>query len=125
MSKTIMLIEDTALHRKLFTIWLQMDGHVVHVVADERMAHTEAVAVQPDLIIADIRLPHIDGKDVIRTLKSRAETSHIPVVALTVLNSREDQEACLAAGADTFLNKDTRRTDLLDTVRRFGTARPG
>jgi two-component system cell cycle response regulator DivK len=119
MPKLIMLIEDTALHRKLFTIWLQMDGHTVHVVADERLAHTEAVTVRPDLIIADIRLPHIDGKDVIRTLKSRHDTRHIPVVALTVLNSREDQEACLAAGADTFLNKDTRRTDLLDAVRRF------
>lgn len=119
MSKLIMLIEDTALHRKLFTIWLQMDGHVVHIVADERLAHTEAVAVQPDLIIADIRLPHIDGKDVIRTLKSRDDTRHIPVIALTVLNAREDQEACIAAGADGFLNKDTRRTDLLDAVRRF------
>ena len=74
MSKLIMLIEDTALHRKLFTIWLQMDGHVVHVVADERMAHTEAVSVRPDLIIADIRLPHIDGKPY-RTLKRHLSTN--------------------------------------------------
>lgn len=120
MSKRVMLIEDTVLHRKLFTIWLEMDGHVVHVVNDERMAHSEAARSQPDVIIADIRLSHMDGRDVIRSLKSRLDTRHIPVLALTVLNSREDESSCYAAGADIFLNKDISRVDLLEAVRWFG-----
>lgn len=120
MSKRIMLIEDAPLHQKLFTIWLQMDGYTVHVINDERLAHTEAARSQPDLIIADIRLPHMDGRDVIRTLKTRPETSHIPILAVTVLNSRKDQDSCYAAGADIFLNKDIRRNELLEAVRWFG-----
>ncbi len=120
MPKSVMLIEDTALHRKLFTIWLEMDGHTVTVVNDERLAQTEAARSQPDLIIADIRLPHMDGRDVIRSLKSRPETSHIPVLALTVLSEREDEATCYAAGADIFLNKDIRRAELLEAVRWFG-----
>ncbi|RYE95841.1 MAG: response regulator, partial [Oxalobacteraceae bacterium] len=53
MSKRIMLIEDEPLHRKLYTIWLQLDGHTVHAVSDERLAYVEAANVLPDVIIAD------------------------------------------------------------------------
>lgn len=116
MSKLIMLIEDTALHRKLFTIWMEMDGHTVHAISDERLTYTEAARVRPDIVVADIRLPHMDGKDIIRTLKAGRDTHHIPVIAWTVLDSRQDREACYAAGADVFLNKGASRTAISQAV---------
>ncbi|RYF00870.1 MAG: response regulator [Oxalobacteraceae bacterium] len=118
MSKCVMLIEDEPLHQKLYTIWLQWDGHIVHHVPDERLAYVQAAQVQPDVIIADIRLPHLDGREVIRTLKARAETKHIPVLAITVLDAVEDEDACYSAGADLFLNKRAGREVLLAAVRQ-------
>lgn len=116
MSKRIMLIEDEPLHRKLYTIWLQLDGHTVHAVSDERLAYVEAANVLPDVIIADIRLPHLDGREIIRTLKARQDTRHIPVVALTVLDTVEDEAACYSAGATIFLNKKAGREAFLSAV---------
>ena len=117
MSKQVMLIEDEPLHRKLYTIWLQLDGHTVHPVADGRLAYLEAAKVQPDVIITDIRLDCLDGVDVIRTLKTRQETRHVPVLALTVLDTNDVEAACYEAGADIFLNKKVGREVLLAAVR--------
>ena len=85
----VMSIKDEPLHRRLFTIWPQLEGHTVHPVADGRLAYLEATKVQPDVIITDIRLNFIDGLDVIQTLKTRQETRHVPVLALTVLDTND------------------------------------
>jgi two-component system cell cycle response regulator DivK len=124
MSKRVMLIEDEPLHRKLYTIWLQLGGHTVHTVTDERVAYVEAAKVRPDVIIADIRLPHLDGREVIRTLKARHDTNHIPVLALSVLNTIDDEDACYKAGADVFLNKRVGREALLAAVGRLCGSQP-
>jgi two-component system cell cycle response regulator DivK len=117
MSKQVMLIEDEPLHRKLYTIWLQLDGHTVHSVPDERLAYLEAAKIRPDVIITDIRLTHIDGREIISMLKARQDTNTIPIVALTVLDTNEIEEACYKAGANVFLNKKVGREALLAAVR--------
>jgi CheY-like chemotaxis protein len=51
-----------------------------------------------------IRRPHLDGREVIQTLKVRHDTNHMPVSALSVLNTIDDENACYREGADAFLN---------------------
>lgn len=116
MSRRVLLIEDNVLHRKLFTAWLESSGHHTSLVHDERLAFLEAAAQQPDIIIVDVRLPYIDGRDIIRQLKTSPLTRHIPVMALTVLSSQEDEASCIAAGADMFVNKGIRMADFIDHV---------
>ena len=103
--KCILLVEDTPSHRKLYASWLQIGGYDAHVLDDERDAQRFAEDIRPDAIIVDIRLPHVSGLDVIERLKSSAATRTIPVMALTVLNSVQDEDACMAAGADVFVTK--------------------
>jgi len=57
----------------------------------------------PDLIIADILTPHIDGIAVCRRLKTDLVTSHIPVILLDLRESTDYQAAALVAGADDYL----------------------
>lgn len=116
MPKTVLLIEDNLLHRKLFAAWLETGGHRPVVVADERLAYLEAVAQQPDVIVTDIRLPYVDGRDIIRQLKASPLTQHIPIIAITVLSGRQDQDSCLAAGADAFYTKTIRMAAFIEQV---------
>lgn len=114
--KRIMLVEDTASHRKLYASWLRIGGYDPHVLADERTVQETAGQVRPAAIIVDIRLPNVSGLDVIEGLKSDERTRAIPVMALTVLDSATDRQACLAAGADVFVTKPDRIATFLDRI---------
>lgn len=114
--KCILLVEDTASHRKLYASWLTIGGYEPHVLADERTAQRAAEELRPAAIIVDIRLPNISGLDVIEGLKADARTRAIPVMALTVLDSPADKDACLAAGADVFVTKPDHIATFLDRI---------
>lgn len=74
---------------------------------------------QPDLILLDILLPTISGIDVVRYLKQDALTCKIPVVAVTALASREDQERILQAGFNAYLSKPYMIEELETVIRRL------
>ena len=114
--KRIMLVEDTASHRKLYASWLRIGGYDPHVLADERTVQQVVEDVRPAAIIVDIRLPNVSGLDVIEGLKSDERTRAIPVMALTVLDSQTDRQACLDAGADAFVTKPDRIKTFLDRI---------
>ncbi len=59
----------------------------------------------PDLVISDIMMPHMDGFELCRLIKSTFETSHIPVILLTALNEKSQQLQGLGLGADDYLTK--------------------
>jgi CheY-like chemotaxis protein len=114
--KTVMLVEDTVLHRKLFETWLELGHYRVHVVADERLAIVTAAKLQPDVIVVDILLPYIDGREIIRGLCRNGGTEHIPIMALSVLSEHQDEDSCYAAGARVFRSKSIRRVDFLECL---------
>ncbi|MDR6786917.1 DNA-binding response OmpR family regulator [Sphingomonas sp. BE138] len=114
--KCIMLVEDTASHRKLYASWLRIGGYDPHVLTDERTAQAVAEELNPAAIIVDIRLPNVSGLDVIEGLKTATSTRAIPVMALTVLDSPTDRSACLAAGADVFVTKPDHIATFLDRI---------
>jgi CheY-like chemotaxis protein len=68
----------------------------------------------PDATILDVRMPEMDGLEMIRELKDHEETRHIPVVMLSA--SLRDKRRALDAGARFFLTKPCRSADLLEAV---------
>jgi two-component system cell cycle response regulator DivK len=117
--KLVLLIEDTASHQRLYTLWLKIGGYRTALASDERIAVAEAARLQPDLIIVDIRLPYVSGLDIIEALKGGVTTRHIPILALTVLDRHEAEAACLAAGADAFALKPIEMDSFLQNVGQF------
>lgn len=59
----------------------------------------------PDVVISDIMMPHMDGFELCRLIKSTFETAHIPVILLTALNEKSQQLHGLGLGADDYLTK--------------------
>src|SRR5690349_16047281 len=62
----VLVIEDHATDRKLLSVVLEMDGHVVHERSSAEGAVEAVVALQPDIVLLDLRLPELDGLALVR-----------------------------------------------------------
>jgi two-component system cell cycle response regulator DivK len=116
----ILHVEDDAANRMLVRDFLQFHGYqVVEVIdGDEALAATEQE--QPDLILMDIRLPHVSGLQVTRLIKASAQLRSIPVIALTSLaSSGVGSREALAAGCDAYLRKPYKPSELLQLIQKF------
>lgn len=67
---------------------------------------------QPDLILLDILMPHVDGIQVLQHLKQNASTCQIPVIAVTALARDEDRRSLLSAGFTDYISKPYMLDDL-------------
>lgn len=70
----------------------------------------------PDLILLDIKMPCMDGRETLRALKSDQRLRHIPVIALTTSIARDDVELCYDFGANSYIAKPTSFRDLVRIV---------
>ena len=108
--ETILIVEDTTLNRKLVETVLEPYGYQLLVAIDGEEAIRIAIREIPDLILMDIQLPKISGYQATQILKSRPETAHIPIVALTAHAMDDERERAASAGCDGYITKpiDTR-----------------
>lgn len=112
----VLVVEDNPANMTLATFLLQSAGHTVITAANAEIGLMLARAEQPDLILMDIQLPGMDGLEATRLLKADAATRAIPVVALTALAMKGDEERIRAAGCDGYIAKPMRYKDFLATV---------
>jgi DNA-binding response OmpR family regulator len=71
----------------------------------------------PDVIVLDLNLPKIQGKDVLLEIKSSASFKNIPLIILTTSSAKEDMDYAYKNGADKYLLKPTSSDELRETVR--------
>lgn len=73
----------------------------------------------PIAILLDVKLPKLDGIDLVKRLRSDERTKHIPVVMLTSSGEQEDMERAYAAGANSYIRKPVDFADFADAVARL------
>ena len=100
----------------LATFLLQSAGHMVLRATDAEGGVTLARDGQPDLILMDIQLPGMDGLEATALLKRDDATRAIPVIALTALAMKGDEERIRAAGCDGYIAKPMNYQEFLKTV---------
>ena len=94
--------------------FLVKDGyHVVSAMSGEQGLKI-ARKIKPDVITLDVMMPKMDGWAVLKALKKDADTRHIPIIMLTML---DEKNLSYSLGATKFLNKPVERNDLLSTIR--------
>lgn len=113
---TILVIEDNTANMKLATFLLESAGHTVLGVPDAEAGLASARGEQPDLILMDIHLPGMDGLEATALLKRDDVTRAIPVIALTALAMKGDEERIRAAGCDGYIAKPLRYQEFLATI---------
>jgi CheY-like chemotaxis protein len=92
-------------------------GFTVIVAADGEQGVAMAASEQPDLILMDLRMPVLDGWEATRRIKARADTRHIPIIALSAHAMVGDRESALDAGCDDYDTKPLEWPGLLEKVR--------
>jgi two-component system cell cycle response regulator DivK len=112
----VLVVEDNAANMTLATFLLQSAGHTVLSATDAEAGLTIARDQQPGLILMDIQLPGMDGLQATALLKGDPATRHIPVIALTALAMKGDEERIRAAGCDGYIAKPMRYKEFLSAI---------
>ena len=112
----VLIIEDNSANMTLAVFLLQSAGHAVLSARDAEAGLTLARDEQPDLILMDIQLPGMDGLQATALLKRDDATRGIPVIALTALAMKGDEERIRAAGCDGYIAKPMRYQEFLATI---------
>lgn len=116
--KLILTVEDAPNIRRLVTYNLQRAGYDVVEAADGRAAVEVLQRVIPDLIILDIRMPEMDGFQLLELMRRYPRAAAIPVVMLTALSQPADLDRALQLGVVDYLVKPLDPAVLLSTVAR-------
>lgn len=111
----ILVIEDERRLASLVRRALQEEGHKVEVSNDGAEGLDMAEATGYDLLVLDLMLPHLDGVEICRRLRSTG--SAVRILMLTARDAVEDRVAGLEAGADDYLVKPFSFTELIARVR--------
>jgi two-component system, cell cycle response regulator DivK len=112
----VLIVEDNPANMTLAVFLLQSKGHTVLKATDAEAGLTMAREQQPHLILMDIQLPGMDGLQATGLLKAHDTTRGIPVIALTALAMKGDEERIMAAGCDGYIAKPIRYQEFLATI---------
>ena len=101
----VLFIEDDPAVAEMYKLKLELDGYRVNTAVDGEDGLTKASSLTPDIIFLDIRLPKIDGLEVLRRLRAEDKTRDIPVIILSNYDEADMVSRGLHLGAHEYLIK--------------------
>jgi two-component system chemotaxis sensor kinase CheA len=114
----VLVVDDSITTRTLEKRILETIGFEVRVAVDGQDGWEKLREFNPDVVIADVEMPRMNGLELCRLIKETSETNRIPVIMLTSLAKPEQREAGLKAGADAYLVKSKfDQNELLQVIR--------
>ncbi|MHB8581278.1 MAG: hybrid sensor histidine kinase/response regulator [Ignavibacteriaceae bacterium] len=118
--KSILLAEDSITARALLKNILEGAGFNVKTAVDGVDAFTELRENKYDIVVSDVEMPRMNGFDLTLKIRSDERLSDLPVVLVTALNSREDREKGIDAGANAYIVKSSfEQSNLLEVINRL------
>ena len=115
---TVLAVDDVPLNLILVEKILQRYNFKVKKANGGQEALDMIAAEKPSLVLLDLMMPNVDGFDVLAALSKSEETSNIPVVILSALNSESDIDKALSNGAKDFVTKPILMDKLLNCILR-------
>ena len=112
----ILLVEDDEDDIAFFELALREQAIPTRLTTltdgDQVMPYLDTTTEQPDLLVLDLNLPKLPGRDVLSQVRQSNAGQGFPIIILSTSSAREDNDFCLANGADRFLTKPTSLTSL-------------
>lgn len=118
--------EQELTRRALHDDMIKTDLHVVSNgeqaldYLHQRNGYTSGDAPRPDLVLLDLNMPRIDGREVLRQMRNDASLRRIPVVVLTTSKQEEDIIRSYNLGCNSFITKPVDLNGFVHTVRELG-----
>ena len=113
--RQVLVVDDEPPMRTALTRALQLGGFEVALAADGEHGLSQISELEPDLVVLDVMMPHLDGLGVCRQLRARGDRT--PVLMLTARDAVADRVEGLEAGADDYLVKPFALEELLARIR--------
>ncbi len=117
--KKVLIVEDEETIQRLFKDVLEKVGYKIIIAGDGEQGVQLASKEKPDLILMDMQMPIKNGLEATREIKGNPLTNNIPVVALTALAMKGDEERVRAAGCDDYISKPVQIRALLEKVASY------
>lgn len=118
----VLLVDDHTLFRSgLETLLERHNIEVVAATGDGRDGMRLALEIQPDIVLLDMRMPDMNGLEVLRALRNAGMKT--PIVMLTTSNEERDLVECLRNGAQGYLLKDMEPAELVNALRDIQSGR--
>jgi two-component system, chemotaxis family, chemotaxis protein CheY len=116
--KRILLVDDSRVTREVMKVYLIARDVTLLEAADGAEALAKVKADPPDLVLADLRMPQLDGVGLCEALQADPRTRGVPVLILTSERDADSARRARAAGAREVLQKPIQPQPLLDAIHR-------
>lgn len=103
----ILLVEDDQFFQKFYSSKLKEQGFEVYTASDGNEGLQQVKKINPELIILDIIMPHVDGFEVLMTLSQDQTLKKIPVIVFSTLGQEQDMIKAKKLGAVDYIDKST------------------
>lgn len=118
-TKTILVIDDNPTIVELIKYAVNLQNNYHAIVAYDGMQGLERVyAERPDCVIIDVKMPRMDGYQLVRCLRDDERTANTPLIILSAMAHEEDQMTGLLSGADEYLTKPFKPAELNAAIER-------
>ncbi len=114
--KKVLLVEDHPELLEILTWQVETMGFSVIAANNGREGVKKAIKENPNLILMDIMMPGMDGREATRLIRSNPETQDIPILAATVLSKESDLRSCIEAGCSDYIVKPFTTQELRDKI---------
>ena len=115
---TILVVEDDREIRTNLTALLEYNDYKVISAENGKEGFKMAIALEPDLILSDIRMSEVDGLELLKKIRQNASTELTPFLFLTAKAGQEEMRYGMSAGADDYIAKPYNADDLLSTISK-------
>ena len=118
--KSILVVEDSITSRTLLKSILEASGYEVQSAVDGVEAFSALKTAEFDLVVSDVDMPRMNGFELTAKIRTDKSLAELPVVLVTALDSREDRERGIDAGANAYIVKSTfDQSNLIEVIRRL------
>jgi two-component system chemotaxis sensor kinase CheA len=105
-ARHILVVDDSITTRTLEKNILEAAGYCVELATDGQEAlNLVGAGSNPDIIIADVQMPRIDGLELVRRIRNNPQTLQIPIILVSSMSSIQDKQLGMEAGADAYIGK--------------------
>lgn len=118
-NKKILIVEDDVMLLEIMKLQVEEQNCTAITAENGKEGLFKAMAERPDLILADIMMPELNGIDMIKMMKQDNNLKDIPIVVISALGREQDIESAKAAGADDYMVKPFLAVDLEKMFRKY------
>ena len=119
-TQNILVVEDKPETCEFLKAMLERNGYMVRVATDGGQAHSTFAMYKPDIVLLDLILPGESGFEICERLKAQRDT--VPVLVLSAIDLESSRNLAAKAGADGYLSKPIRESELLESITSISQA---